>query len=565
MTIKKKLSLGFSLVILISILSSSFVFYQLNKAQSEVHELATNWVPSIKAVGKINDDFLNYIRFLYAFALESDSAAMDRLDQLITDRQQKVEKDRVIYEPLISSPEERKTYEQFVARWQEYQQIVPRIKEAARKNDFAGANREFVKGRLLVNEMGELLQKLVKINEDGASESAAISTEASSYSKISLVIASIISAISGTIIAVAIALSVVRPLRTLEKALGDLVEKGGDLTQEIAIYSKDEVGDLAIVVNAFIANLRTIMAEVIDDAQQVAAASEELTANAEQSAQASNQVAVSVITVADGVNKQSTAAADTLNVVTQMSGGVQQAASNATAVAAIADNTARSALKGSEAVGKVVEQMNEIEKASTNAAEAVNKLSIRSQEIGQIVEDITSIAGQTNLLALNAAIEAARAGEQGRGFAVVAEEVRKLAEQSKEAAKRISGLITEIKKDTDEAVGAMNKGSDEVKTGAIVVQTAGKSFDEIRGLIDNVSSQVTDISAVVQQLAGSSENIVDAMQSITGVSKATATEAESISAATEEQSASVEEIASASMNLAKLAQNLQNAVSKFKV
>ena len=565
MTIKKKLSLGFSLVILISILSSSFVFYQLNKAQSEVNELATNWVPSIKAVGKINDNFLNYIRFLYAFALESDSAAMDRLDQQITDRQQKVEKDRVAYEALISSPEERKTYEQFVARWQEYQGIAGKIKEYARKNDFAGANREFVKGRPLVNEMDELLQKLVKINETGAEESAALSIQAASYSKISLLAASIISAISGTIIAVAIALSVVRPLRTLERALGDLVEKGGDLTQEIPIYSKDEVGDLAKVVNAFIANLRTIMAEVIDDAQQVAAASEELTANAEQSAQASNQVAVSVIAVADGVNKQSSAAADTLNVVTQMSGGVQQAASNATAVAAIADNTARSALKGSEAVGKVVDQMNEIEKTSVNAAQAVNKLSLRSQEIGQIVEDITAIAGQTNLLALNAAIEAARAGEQGRGFAVVAEEVRKLAEQSKEAAKRISGLITEIKKDTEEAVGAMNKGSDEVKTGAQVVQTAGKSFDEIRGLIDNVSSQVTDISAVVQQLASSSENIVDAVQSITGVSKATATEAESISAATEEQSASVEEIASASMNLAKLAQNLQNAVSKFKV
>ena len=115
----------------------------------------------------------------------------------------------------------------------------------------------------------------------------------------------------------------------------------------------------------------------------------------------------------------------------------------------------------------------------SDTATVIRHLEDQSKEIGKIIEVITGISDQTNLLALNAAIEAARAGEHGKGFAVVADEVRKLAEQSKESADQITTLVQEIQEHTDHAVTVMGKGTNEVELGITVVQDTGEGFKRI--------------------------------------------------------------------------------------
>lgn len=361
-----------------------------------------------------------------------------------------------------------------------------------------------------------------------------------------------------------VAHSVARPVGAVTSALAEVAN--GNLTgRDLSIESTNEVGRLATALNAMKNNMADLVRQIQGNAQQVAASSEELTASSEQSAQAANQVAGSITEVANGATEQLTAANETSAVVEQMSAGIQQVAANTNHVAEQSARAADKAQVGGKAVEKAVNQMVHIEDTVNTSAQVVAKLGERSKEIGQIVDTISGIAGQTNLLALNAAIEAARAGEQGRGFAVVAEEVRKLAEQSQEAAKRIAELIGEIQGDTDKAVIAMNEGTREVKTGAEVVNAAGVAFREIVELVSQVSSQVREISAAIQQMASGSQQIVGSVRKIDALSKQSAGEAQSVSAATEEQLASMEEIATSSQALAQLAQTLQEAVAKFRV
>ncbi|AJQ25822.1 methyl-accepting chemotaxis protein [Pelosinus fermentans] len=377
--------------------------------------------------------------------------------------------------------------------------------------------------------------------------------------------------IIGILIASAIAISIgillgLYMARTITKPIIQMTEHmvSGDLNFAANVTSADEVGHLIRAFDKMITTLRSMVIGVQSNAEQVAASAEELTASAEESAHAVNQVATSIMEVAQGSDEQVMIVNENIAGIEQLAASIGQVAVKTNQVSLNAQQAAISAKSGSEAIEAAIKQMLQVEQSTGKSAEVIAKLGGHSQEIGQIVDAIASIAGQTNLLALNAAIEAARAGEHGRGFAVVAEEVRKLAEQSQHATKEIGHLIHEIQGDTNEAVQAMRIGAQEVQKGNTVVNLAGQSFNEIAGSVDQVSSQMQDISAFTQQIVDKSQQIVASIGNIAAISKDNASRTQTASAATEEQSASIEEIASSSQVLAKLAEELQRSISHFK-
>lgn len=354
------------------------------------------------------------------------------------------------------------------------------------------------------------------------------------------------------------------PLREVMTKMNELSQ--GNLTVAPVSYSsKDEVGQLGSAFNDLVKHFRVLILQVKEASEQVASSSEQLSASAEQTAQASQQAIGSVQEIASTSELQGQRTKESVQVMEEMSIAIQRIADTSASVSESSVEAAEEANQGKVQIINAVEQMASLSASVFQAAEHVQRLGVRSEAIGKIVDVITGIASQTNLLALNAAIEAARAGEAGRGFAVVAEEVRKLAEQSEESAREIARLIEEIQRETSKVVSVMQEGTHEVEKGSQVIQEAGETFQRIVGSSQNVADQIQEVSAASEEMSASVQQVAASMDEINRVTEVAVEHTQSVSRNAEEQLATMQEMARSSENLTILAQKLRESVSKFRV
>lgn len=564
-----KVSMKLGILILVAFVSLSTVgitgYYYLEQASTNINTMYEKRLIPVRLAVEVASFIRTANGNILELMLTTDGARNRELKKSIEDRAEAINKNMEILKQMHFDQKSDELLAKVETAQKKYRAARGPVLDLALQNKNAEAYAQYVANMDSATTAYVMSMRDYTLYIQALSEKMNVNIQAAEARAIqlltgSIIIAFVIMGLTGWLINRMIA----NPLQLMVAVCGELA--AGDFREKPRKVSrKDEIGQVADALANMRSSLRSVLKRVNESTEHVAASSEELTASSEQSAQAANQVATSINDVANGSNEQLIAANEASAVVEQMSASIQQVAANTNLVAEQSAKAADKAKEGGQSVEKAVKQMGQVEETVNTSAKVVAKLGERSKEIGQIVDTISGIAGQTNLLALNAAIEAARAGEQGRGFAVVAEEVRKLAEQSQEAAGKIADMIGEIQGDTDKAVVAMNEGTREVKTGAEVVNVAGIAFQEIVEMVTQVSGQVREISAAIQQMAGGSQQIVGAVKKIDGLSKASTAEAQSVSAATEEQLASMEEIASSSQTLAKLAQDLQAEVAKFQV
>lgn len=564
-----KVSLKLSMLILIALLSTGIIgytgYYYLQQSNKNMNTMYADHLVPIELINE-NQAHINKVNgAVIELMVTTSEKRKAEIKQMIAERAKKFNENIGEIEKAQLDTAEREKLDGLKKAMGKYREARNAVVELASQNKNVEAYALYTSSveplaTDALNRCIDLSQHAVTLSKQ-LKDNNKVSFEKSVQFMIGIILVFfVILAISGFYITKIITKPMERMVLLCEElSAGDFRDKPR------TVLRKDEFGKLADSLVAMKNSLRNLMKHVSDSAEQLAASSEELTASADQSAQAANQVAGAITIVATGAEQQLTAANDTSVVVQQMSVGIRQVASNANDVALQSAQAADKAQTGNQSVEQAVNQMANIEKTVAASAQVVAQLGERSKEIGQIVDTISGIASQTNLLALNAAIEAARAGEQGRGFAVVAEEVRKLAEQSQDAAKQIAILISGIQGDTETAVVAMNDGTREVKLGAEVVNASGVAFHEITTLVTQVSAQSKEMSAAIEQMAVGSQQIVQSVNRINELSKSASGEAQTVSAATEEQSASMEEIASSSQALAHLAMELREAVSKFQV
>lgn len=355
-----------------------------------------------------------------------------------------------------------------------------------------------------------------------------------------------------------------KPVRTLRDEC-ELINSGDLTKRPLCLDTTDELGALAHGFSDMRHTMRDLITSITKHAERVSASSEELTAAAQQTAEASTSVATSVVDIAEGIGKQSESITATTATVKKISEQTENVANNASAIAIVTEQTVEAVKHGQAAIQDIVTAMGDINDGTGTVQNTIAKLAKQSDEISKIVDVITGIAEQTNLLALNAAIEAARAGEAGRGFAVVADEVRKLAEESGASATKIAELVATIQTDMKEAVEASAQSSQSVEGSRQSVKEADEIFTSIQLQIEALAGGIQDVSNSIQTISEGTKSMTGEMDSIASISHENASRTQSVSATTEEQSASSEEIAASTRNLSQLAEDLQGEVHKFKV
>ena len=405
----------------------------------------------------------------------------------------------------------------------------------------------------------ELADYNAKISEQAMEEGQAEAIR----SEIIVLIVTLSAIVLAIVLGIILARAITNPVQTLQNLMAQA--GNGDLTVKANADSQDELGQLSQSFNEMIKNQMTVVSMVRKSAVNIAAASEELAASSEEVTSTASEVARSIQTVANEMNEANQSVNNTSQVLLELSSLIQIAKTKATSATKNAGETFTAVNQGQATVAATVSRMNTIKEKTVETEQHIQTLSKYSEQIGLITDTITSIASQTNLLALNAAIEAARAGEAGRGFAVVAEEVRKLAEQSNAGAAEVANLVRKVAEGTATAVQATQLSRTEVEMGVTAVNQAGQSLLYIVEAINKTVADTNEIATVTNDAVASSERIVKLIHAVASSVENTAANAEEVSAATEQTTATMQTVAASSEEMSAMANDLRNAVLKFKV
>lgn len=341
-----------------------------------------------------------------------------------------------------------------------------------------------------------------------------------------------------------------------------------DLTVEIpedSLKRKDELGKLTNSFATMIRNLKTIILQITDTADQVAASSQELYASGEQVGKAAEDVGSTILGIAAGAEEQSTQIDSSLSNLSNLINQINEVNMSSDIMEETTVHMIDDIARGSRSAAESIDRINNLKADTEGASIVISDLGNTSNQIGEIIELISGIAEQTNMLALNAAIEAARAGEAGKGFSVVADEIRKLAEESADASRRIAKLIVDIREGVDTAVDKIDSSVKSVNSSVKAIEENGDIFTAINGQAEELKEIVANVTQNIKIMTDTSRDFESTMQEINKVSQEFAANSEGVSASSEEQIALTEEIVSSSKAMADMSEELSSLIRNFKL
>ncbi|GJE15044.1 HAMP domain-containing methyl-accepting chemotaxis protein [Methylobacterium longum] len=549
LSIKAALIGAFGCLALIAAGQGTLSLTKLSGIRYSVNEVTKNWLPSVLILGTIQNDVAD-IRVKQFRMLTFNATPEQRADNqtLQATAMAKLAADRTIYEPMISSPEERALWETFGGLWARYEasnRTMSQLLEQGRPAEALAliGSREQLD---LYNRMRDALAADAELNNRSAhQETTTALTQADAAMVAAYVAVAVAAALAASLFGL---LRVSRPITVITQAMSALAR--GEAAEVPYRNRRDEIGAMASAVQVFKDNLiRTRQLEA-ETAEARLAAEEQRRSGMRQMADGFERAVGGIIGLVSSSATELQATAGSLSAMAgqtssqsvTVAAAAEEAASNVNTVAAAAEELGSSV----QEIGRQVDGSADLARRAVGEVDRtgalVQELSAAVARIGDVVGLISSIAGQTNLLALNATIEAARAGPAGRGFAVVAAEVKALAEQTATATEEISGQIARVQGSTGQAVTAI---------GAITAR-----IQEISGVSTTIAAAVEEQGAATQEIV---RNVTQAAQ---GTGAVTSTIA-GVASAAEETGAAASQVLGAASELSRQSEHLAAEVGRF--
>jgi len=397
--------------------------------------------------------------------------------------------------------------------------------------------------------------------------------------KNSIIIVSILSIMAGIIVAFFIGRSIAKPIARVTDTLKDISEGEGDLTHTIVINSKDEVGLLALYFNKTLEKIKNLIITIKNQTESLTSVSGELSlvskqlaSGAEETVSQSNMVASTAEQMSVNINAMASGAEQASVNANEVAGTAEQMSTNMNAVAAAIEEMSASIGQIASNAGEARNVAMVATEKSKDATSVMDKLGIAAKEIGHVTDVIKKIADKTNLLALNATIEAASAGAAGKGFAVVASEIKELANQSATSADDIARRIEGIQNGTGDAVQVISDVSDIIaKINQSVEAIAGhvgeqtKSANEIAHNVSQASIGSRRVAGAVGEVAKGANNVSrNASEAAKGANDVS-NNISSVNSVAKQSAQGASQVNKSAMDLSKIAGDLKDTVSKFKV
>lgn len=536
MNIAPRAFLGFALIGALMLALGVFALTQMSKIRVAGDNIAQNSVPSIKALNEFTQLTLRLRVLSYRLLTNREADTQQKTLDLFEERNQQVRAAQATYEKLISAPEERAAYEQYVQLLNQYRQLEERMKTLSRNNQVtelqALLNTELMSNSDAINAV---LVRLTDINNQQAE--AFNKNAAQQYSTAFNWVVTLLVIATGLTVLFAWLLtnSITKPIANALDAAEEIAK--GNLTRPITVDGSDEAGRLLRAMSTMQEKLRDTLQRISGSATQLASAAEELNSVTDESAR--------------GLTQQNNEIEQAATAVNEMTSAVEEVARNAVSTSEASKNATTSAGDGRDLVQETVGAIERMSADVQSTATLIGNLADESRDIGKVLDVIRGLADQTNLLALNAAIEAARAGEAGRGFAVVADEVRALAHRTQQSTSEIERMIGSIQSGTEQAVDSMRNSTERAESTLNIARGAGMSLDTINSAIVEINERNLVIASAAEEQAQVAREVDRNLVNIRDLSVQSATGANQTSAASAE--------------LSRLAVDLNSMVGRFRL